>query len=209
MNSQRAPCGNYAANASWASTRACPCPLFPWWTQQRKLDEIIKAANPSPSFVVMTEHTSDQFNTAATTVRGMHVGILFIKAMSRSQRCGSFLTPAGMTPQMGAKTSPRELLSNESGNGRLEFVLTHRISKAGTRWYAGVEVYNVYTMLARSILWRVLRWSLSYRSYPDLLFANFYRRPSEFAERDAQLRLPAGTGRHRRKRRAFKCRHQP
>jgi hypothetical protein len=49
-----------------------------------------------------------------------------------------------------------------------------------TTFYDGVEVYNVYTN-ARQMNPLVMFFDglWSYRSYPDLLFANFYQRPNE------------------------------
>src|SRR3979490_2155219 len=42
-------------------------------------EDIIDAAKSNQlNFVVMTEHTSDHFNTAAMTLKGMHDDILFI-----------------------------------------------------------------------------------------------------------------------------------
>src|ERR1700674_1654865 len=42
-------------------------------------ENIIAAAKSNQlNFVVMTEHTSDDFNTAAMTLKGLHAGILFI-----------------------------------------------------------------------------------------------------------------------------------
>ena len=44
-----------------------------------KFEEIIAAAQVNQlDFVVMTEHTSDELNTAAMTLKGKHGGILFI-----------------------------------------------------------------------------------------------------------------------------------
>ena len=59
-----------------------------------------------------------------------------------------------------------------------------------TTGYNGIEVYNVYTN-ARQINPLVMFFDglWSYRSYPDLLFANFYRRPADNLKRwDEQIK---------------------
>jgi hypothetical protein len=91
------------------------------------------------------------------------------------------LLPGDESQDADERSTTQELIARAKSKGLLAFV---GYPQAFESWdaggYDGVEVYNVYTN-ARQInplvtffdgLW-------SYRSYPDLLFANFYRRPTE------------------------------
>ena len=123
--------------------------------------EIISAAEANQlHFVIMTEHTEKDFDTAAMTLQGMHGGVLFINGNE---------------------------VSNENGDRSL--VLPRDVSIAAypeefknwdTARMNGVEVYNVFTNARRinpivacfDVLW-------SQRSYPDLIFALYLQRPDE------------------------------
>lgn len=150
-------------------------------------DEIISAARSNQlSFVMMTEHTSDDFNTAAMTLKGMHAGVLFVNgneiSTSNSDR---FLIIPGDEAASGQALAIEELLTTTRSRGALSFVAYPQEFKSwGTDGIDGVEVYNVYTN-ARSINPFVMFFDglWTYRSYPELLFANFYRRPDENLQR--------------------------
>jgi hypothetical protein len=147
-------------------------------------EEIIDAAKSNQlNFVVMTEHTSDHFNTAAMTLKGMHDGILFINGneVRASDSDRLLLLPGDETANSSNGATTQELISQISAKGLLAFVTYPQDFKSwNASGYAGVEVYNVYTK-ARQINPLVMFFDglWSYRSYPNLLFANFYRRPGE------------------------------
>jgi hypothetical protein len=123
--------------------------------------EIISAAQANQlQFVIMTEHTEKDFDTAAMTLQGVHGGVLFINGN-----------------EVNAENGDRSL------------VLPGDVSIAAypedfKNWDAakinGVEVYNVFTNARRinpvvaffDVLW-------SHRSYPDLIFALYLQRPDE------------------------------
>ncbi|HEV7680686.1 MAG TPA: hypothetical protein VGO68_01070 [Pyrinomonadaceae bacterium] len=144
--------------------------------------DIIAAAQSNQlDFVVMTEHPSPNFNTALLTLNGEHGGVLFFNGNEVRTATGDRLLV--MTDDGSAaddyKWTTQEVLARRPKV--LAFVAYPQEFKS---WeapgYSGVEVYNVYTN-ARKInpllmffdsLW-------SYRSYPDLLFANFYERPTD------------------------------
>lgn len=143
--------------------------------------EIISAAQANKlDFVVMTEHALSEFDTATMTLKGLHGGILFINGNEISNGSGRLLIIPEDEFEMG--TSLLTFGEIERRGGRRIFQVV-AYPQEFREWeadsYEGVEVYNVYTD-AREInpvamffdgLW-------SYRSYPYLLFANFYRRPS-------------------------------
>lgn len=170
-------------------------------------EDIIAAAKSNQlNFVVLTEHTSEDFNTAAMTLKGSHAGIFFINGneagATNSDRLlllpgdesadhpSAYGTPAEMGPRSAAPGTPadartklttQDIISNAKSKGSLALVAYPQDFKSwDANGYDGVEVYNVYTN-ARQIKPFIMFFDglWSFRSYPDLLFANFYRRPTE------------------------------
>ena len=123
--------------------------------------EIISAAQANQlQFVIMTEHTEKDFDTAAMTLKGMHGGVLFINGNEVSAENGdrSLVLPG----DVAIAAYPQEFKNWD----------TARIN--------GVEVYNVFTNAKQAnpviaffdVLW-------SQRTYPDLIFAHYFQRPDE------------------------------
>jgi hypothetical protein len=133
-------------------------------------EEIIAAAKSNQlDFVMMTEHMSDHFNTAAMTLKGEYSGVLFVNGneLSSPNHDRVLLLP-------GLENSDAHF------KGLVFVAYPQEFHGWDTDPYDGVEVYNLYTN-ARQISPVVMFFDglWSYRSYPDLLFANFYRRPAE------------------------------
>jgi hypothetical protein len=146
--------------------------------------EIISAAQANElQFVIITEHPEKDFNTAAMTLKGIHGGVLFLNGNElRSADGDRLLTIPGETsPENADQLSTPAILKNARSHGSIALIAYPEEFKGwDANGYAGVEVYNVYTN-ARQInpvlaffdtLW-------SHASYPDLLFATFYKRPNE------------------------------
>ncbi|HKV34226.1 MAG TPA: hypothetical protein VJP89_07895 [Pyrinomonadaceae bacterium] len=123
--------------------------------------EIISAAQKNQlDFVIMTEHTEKDFDTAAMTLQGIHGGVLFVNGNETSAENGDrFLK----LPQDVSIVAYPEEFKNWEAPG-----------------LNGVEVYNVYSNTRRAnplvaffdVLW-------SHRAYPDLLFGLYFERPNE------------------------------
>ncbi len=123
--------------------------------------EIISAARANQlQFVIMTEHTEKDYDTAAMTLRGMHGGVLFINGNEVSAENGDrLLTLPG---DVAIVAYPEEFKNWD------------------TAGLDGVEVYNVFTNAKQAspfvaffdVLW-------SQRSYPELIFAHYLQRPDE------------------------------
>ena len=147
-------------------------------------EEIISGARSNQlNFVVMTEHTSANFNTAAMTLKGIYGGVLFINGnevrLPNSDRM--LLIPGLESSEGNSNVSLVEIVKRERPNGGLAFVAYPQDFRGWqTSFYNGVEVYNLYTN-AREINPIVMFFDglWSYRSYPQLLFATFYRKPTE------------------------------
>ena len=123
--------------------------------------EIIAAAQANElNFVIMTEHTEKDFDTAAMTLQGLRGGVLFINGNETPAPNGDRLLT--LPNDVSIAAYPEEFKNWE------------------TPGLNGVEVYNVFTNTRRAnpvvaffdVLW-------SHRAYPDLLFALYYERPNE------------------------------
>ncbi len=127
--------------------------------------QIISAAQENQlQVVIMTEHTEKDFDTAAMTLKDVHGGVLFINGNEVSAANGdrSLVLPGGMS----IVAYPEEFKNWDT---------------AGLN---GVEVYNVFTNARQvnpalaffDVLW-------SQRSYPELIFALYLKRPDEALRR--------------------------
>jgi len=123
--------------------------------------EIISAAQANQlQFVIMTEHTEKEFDTAAMTLKGMHGGVLFINGN-----------------EVSAANGDRTLALP----GDVSFVAyPEEFQNWDTPGLDGVEVYNVFTnarQISPVLAFFDVLWSK--RSYPDLIFALYVTRPDE------------------------------
>ena len=123
--------------------------------------EIISAAQANQlQFVIMTEHTEKEFDTAAMTLKGTHGGVLFVNGNETSAENGDRLLV--LPGDVSIVAYPQEFKNWD----------TARVN--------GVEVYNVFTNARQAnpvvaffdVLW-------SQRAYPDLIFALYFKRPDE------------------------------
>jgi hypothetical protein len=157
-------------------------------------EEIIAAAKQNQlDFVVMTEHNSANFNTAAMTLKDVHGGVLFLNGneVSAPSKERLLIFPGDETANLPG-FSIEDVLSRTKARGALALVAYPEEFKSWTApGYNGVEVYNVYTN-ARTLNPFVMLFDglWSYRSYPDLLFATFYARPANGLEQwDNAIRM--------------------
>jgi len=145
-------------------------------------EEIIAAAQSNQlDFVVMTEHPSKNFNTAEMTLKGEHGGVLFLNGneVVTKNRDRLLLVPGDAQAAADSEWSTQEVLSRRN-SGLALAAYPDEFKSWDATGYKGVEVYNVYTnALEINPLLMFFDGLWSYRSYPDLLFANFYRKPTE------------------------------
>jgi hypothetical protein len=142
--------------------------------------DIVSAAQANGlQFVIMTEHTEKDFDTAAMTLSGMHGGVLFINGNEVSAANGDRLLV--LPGEVSLVAYPEEFKNWE------------------TPGLDGVEIYNIFTnarlvnpvLAFFDVLW-------SQRSYPDLIFALYFQRPDanlkRWDEALARSRLTAVAG---------------
>jgi hypothetical protein len=147
---------------------------------------IIAAAQANQlNFVVMTEHPAKEFDTAAMTLKGEHGGVLFLNGNETSSANGDrLLLLPGDSAAAGDGRSPTQEVLSRRTSGLALVAYPEEFKSWDATGYQGLEVYNVYTN-ARQINPLVMFFDglWSYRSYPELLFANFYRRPADNLKR--------------------------
>lgn len=153
-------------------------------------EDILRAAHTNQlNFVVMTEHTPGNLNTAAATLKGMHDGILFINGNEIAARASErlFVIPGDESSNTGDDEAS-SVIKNARSRNALAVVAYPSDFKSWNEPFDGIEVYNVYTN-AREInpLLMFFDGVWSYRSYPDLLFAHFYDRPAASLQRWDEL----------------------
>lgn len=147
-----------------------------------RLEDIVRAAKSERlAFVVMTEHPSPSVDTAAATLRGTREGVLFVGGSELAASDGGRLFAAPGFAPPARNVSLRELIARAKTEGRLAVVgYPGEVTDWNPAGFDAVEVYNLYTN-SKSINYATLLFDglWSYQSYPDLLFARFYERPSD------------------------------
>ncbi len=148
--------------------------------------ELIAAAKSNDlDFVIMTEHPQAEFDTAAMTLSGVHAGVLFVNGNEVATADGDRLLLIPAPPNANERRSTKEVVEQQKANHGLAFAAYPTESNT---WQSnavdGVEIYNLFTNTKR--INRVVTFFdglWSYRSYPDLMFANFFARPTEDLKR--------------------------
>lgn len=147
-------------------------------------EEIIAGAQANNlSFVVMTEHPSKNFDSSAMTLRGVHGGVLFVNGneLVTASRDRLLIAPGDEKAANAGNSSTDEFISQAEAKGSLMLVAYPQEFRSwGSNGYDGVEIYNLFTNSRRInpvVMFFDGLWC--YRSYPDLLFVNFYERPAD------------------------------
>jgi hypothetical protein len=148
--------------------------------------ELIAAAKLNDlDFVIMTEHPQAEFDTAAMTLSGVHAGVLFVNGNEVATADGDRLLLIPAPLNANERRSTKEAVEQQKTNHGLAFAAYPTESQG---WQSnsvdGVEIYNLFTNTKRiNRLVTFFDGLWSYRSYPDLMFANFFARPTEDLKR--------------------------
>jgi len=157
--------------------------------------ELIAAAKANQlDFVIMTEHPQQNFDTAAMTLNGAHAGVLFINGNEVATSNGDrlLLIPGSSEAASAGTKTTQEIIDKQRSSGGLSLAAYPAESQSWqTTSVDGVEVYNLFTN-TRGINPAVMFFDglWSYGRYPELMFANFFARPTENLKRwdDAMTR---------------------
>jgi hypothetical protein len=161
--------------------------------------ELISAAKANQlDFVIMTEHPQRDFDTAAMTLNGLHNGVLFINGneVVTSNSDHLLLIPGTSGAASTNTQTTEDVIAKQKSSGGLAIAAYPAES---ANWQSnsvdGVEVYNLFTNtheIKPVVMFFDGLWS--YGSYPELMFANFFSRPTENLRRWDQA---IGDGKHR------------
>ena len=146
-------------------------------------NELISSAQVNKlDYVVMTEHVSDSYDTSAMTLQGKNKDILFIGGSETSTKDGNrFLVLSGF-PELSKtnKKNAPEFISEAHALNKLTFVTYPHKFKAWDEDIDGIEIFSLHTnaksMNPITFLFNAI-WS--YRSYPELTLARYFKRPKE------------------------------
>jgi hypothetical protein len=152
------------------------------------LADIIQAANRNNlNFVVMTEHPSDLMDTSEQTLKGVHAGVLFINGneVVTASHDRFLIMPGSADATTDNTIGSEQVLATQKARGGLAFIAyPHEFQSWDADGYDGIEVYNLYTNTKKINYFVTFFDGLwSYWSYPDLMFARFYERPSDALKR--------------------------
>ena len=150
--------------------------------------ELISAAKTNQlDFVIMTEHPQQDFDTAAMTLSGVHAGVLFINGNEVATSDGDrlLLIPGPADAGSTNRQTTQGVIDKQRAGGGLSLAAYPAESQ---NWQStsvdGVEVYNLFTNSRRInpvVMFFDGLWS--YGRYPELMFANFFARPTENLKR--------------------------
>jgi hypothetical protein len=169
-------------------------------------EELIAAANANDlDFVIMTEHWSDAYDTAALTLNGVYGKTLFIGGneidTSDSDR---FLMIPGSADAAGLrKMSTPAVLDKLHAENRLALVTYPEKLKSWNANFDGIEVFSVHTNAKKMNPFTALFDAIwSFPKYPELMLATYFKRPDENLRRfdevaaNRDISLIAGTDAH-------------
>src|SRR6266849_3329945 len=146
--------------------------------------ELIAAAKANQlDFVIMTEHPQSEFDTSAMTLSGTHAGVLFINGNEVATSNGDrlLLIPGSSSAASMNTQSTQEIIEKQKAARGLALAAYPTESQ---NWQStsidGVEIYNLFTNAQRyNAMVGFFDGLWSYGSYPDLMFENFFARPTE------------------------------
>src|SRR5215213_5532701 len=169
-------------------------------------DELIAAANANDlDFVLMTEHYSDTFDTAAQTLNGVYGKTLFVGGNEIDTSDGDrfLLIPGGGEAARVRMSGTTAFLDAAHRENKIALITYPEKFKSWDSQFDGIEIFSLHTA-AKSMnrLTAVGDLIWSYPSYPELVLAKNFQRPDEnlakFDEMATQrnISLFAGTDAH-------------
>jgi hypothetical protein len=167
-----------------------------------QFDELVTAAkNNGLDFVVMTEHPSENFDTSASTLKGLQQGVLFVNGneISTADDDRFLLIPGSEKAFAEGHSKTSDFLREEKSQGKLALITYPYRFHSWESDYDGIEVFNLHTNAKRmNPVWFALDafWSLS--SSPDMVLAEYFQRPEpelkKFDELSLQRKLSLSAG---------------
>ncbi|CAN5694253.1 hypothetical protein BH18ACI1_BH18ACI1_00810 [soil metagenome] len=145
-------------------------------------DELIDGARKNNlDFVVMTEHTTDLYDTSAQTLQGVHGGVLFVGGQEVETAADRFLLLPGSPEAARAKQlQTPEFLQKSHALNKLALITYPEQFETWNSDFDGIEVFSLHTNAKKmNPVFAILDTVWSYYSYPELVLANYFKRPDE------------------------------
>lgn len=145
-------------------------------------DELIDgAAKNNLDFVVMTEHTTDLYDTSALTLKGEIGNTLFVNGQEVETATDRFLLMDGSADAGKMNTvAANDFLNTIHNQNKLAFITYPEKHQDWNENFDGVEVFSLHTNAKRMPIFFVVFDALwSYYSYPELVLAKYFYRPDE------------------------------
>ena len=169
-------------------------------------EELIAAANANDlDFVLMTEHVTETYDSAALTLNGVYGKTLFVGGNELDTIDGDrfLLIPGGGEAVKARMSGTAAFLEKAHAENKLALITYPEKFKSWDSQFDGVEVFSLHTA-AKQMSWLGALGDLiwSYPSYPELTFAKNFQRPdanlAKFDEIAATrpISLFAGTDAH-------------
>ncbi|MBK8147538.1 MAG: hypothetical protein IPK58_04825 [Acidobacteria bacterium] len=169
-------------------------------------DELIEAASANKlDFVVMTEHTSADYDTSALSLNGIYKNVLFIGGHEADTISGDRFLMINGGPEMfaDARLETPAFLEKYHSQGKAALVTYPEKFKSWDSNFDGIEVFSLHTNAKQNTrILTILDMLWSFPSYPGLTLAENFKRPDDnlrkFDEIAAKRKISlfAGTDAH-------------
>lgn len=145
-------------------------------------DELIDGtAKNELDFVVMTEHTTDLYDSSALTLKGKIGNALFVNGQEVETATDRFLLLDG-SAEAGKmnRVMPNDFLNQIHAQNKLAFITYPEKHKDWNSNFDGVEVFSLHTNAKKMpVFFTVFDALWSYYSYPELVLVKYFQRPDE------------------------------
>jgi hypothetical protein len=146
-------------------------------------DELIAGANANNlDFVVMTEHTSEAYDTSALTLNGVYGNTLFVGGQEANAGSDDrfLLIPGSAESFEDAKLETPQFLEKYHAQNKLALVTYPEKFKSWDSNFDGIEIFSLHTN-AKKANWFCALFDLiwSFPAYHELTIADYFQRPNE------------------------------
>lgn len=145
-------------------------------------DELIDGASKNNlDFVVMTEHTTDLYDTSALTLKGKIGNTLFVAGQEVETATDRFLLLDGSADagKMN-KVAPNDFLNAIHAQNKLAFITYPEKHLDWNENFDGIEVFSLNTNAKKMNPFFVLFDALwSFHAYPELVLDKYFQRPDD------------------------------
>lgn len=146
-------------------------------------DELIAGAKANDlDFVLMTEHTTENFDSSALTLNGVYGKTLFVGGHEANTISGDrfLLVPGSGQSFADARLETNAFLEKYHAEGKLALVTYPEKFRTWNSNFDGIEVFSLHTNAKKAnVFYAFFDLIWSYSAYPDQTFADYFERPAE------------------------------